>query len=139
VIFQQPVFSSPEWASYALSIQQAEIADQQAPASLLLQRAMLDLANLVMATQKALLHSGAKHQTQMQVMAAQLSRMEANLDIIMSGRLPLAINVSWGALRAAATSQREGEQTEDQGEAQTQVYYFVPFSFLFLFYIIYCN
>ena len=136
MIFQQPVFSSPEWASYALSIQQAEIADQQAPASLLLQRAMPDLANLVMATQKALLHSGAKHQTQMQVMAAQLSRMEANLGIIMSGRLPLAINVVLGCSKSSSNvTKRRRADGGSRGSLDTGIL----FCTIFIFISILCN
>ncbi len=85
-LFTQPVFQDPEWAAFASSVQLSQKAEE--PQSLLLQRAMPELTNVLYSTREAMLQQEARHH---RAICADLAELKASVNAMANGQIPLRI------------------------------------------------
>jgi hypothetical protein len=81
-LFQHPVFQHPKWAPFARSVQICAAAD--VPQSLLLRRAVPEVANAVQNSRDAVLQQGAKHHKSLD---GQMKGLTATVNALASGHI----------------------------------------------------
>jgi hypothetical protein len=86
VLFTQPIFQTPEWAAFAYSVQLSQKAKE--PQSLLLQRAVPELTNVLYSTREAMLQQGT---LQHKALRTEIAELKASVNAIASGQIPLQI------------------------------------------------
>ncbi len=77
---------TPEWAAFAYSVQLSQKAEE--PQSLLLQRAMPELTNVLYSTRGAVLQQGTQHH---EALRTEIAELKASVNAIASGQIPLQI------------------------------------------------
>jgi hypothetical protein len=85
-LFTQPVFQTPEWAAFAYSVQLSQKAKE--PQSLLLQRAVPELTNMLYSTRGAVLQQRTQHH---EALCTKIAALKASVNAIASGQIPLQI------------------------------------------------
>jgi hypothetical protein len=83
-LFTQPVFQHPDWAPFAQSVHQCELADE--PESLLLHWAVPELSSVLYSTHTTLLQQGVKHDKAIQ-------ELIATVNALATGQIPLHLSI----------------------------------------------
>ena len=86
MLFTQPIFQTLEWAAFAYSVQLSLKAKE--PQSLLLQRAVPELSNVLYSTREAVLQQGT---LQHEALRTEIAELKASVNAIASGQIPLQI------------------------------------------------
>lgn len=102
--FAYAPFHGPEWDEYALRVQ-TEAAGVSEPHSLLLQRALPELSNVLQSTREAILQSGQRLATRLESqvrglqssLEGQVQGLKSGLDALVQGQVPITFTGYFGA------------------------------------------
>jgi hypothetical protein len=113
-LFRHPVFQHPEWAPFAHSVRICAAAD--VPQSLLLRRAVPEVANAVQNSRDAVLQQGAKHHESLD---SQMKGLTATVNALATGRIQFQMT-GVGGFGSTACCPSCGAQKAEQHAATVE-------------------
>ena len=99
--YAYPPFQGPEWAAFAATVQASAAEEATEPQSLLLQRALPELAKVIESTRSAILQSSQLHASHVQ---KELQALQGRIDVLLNGQVPITITGFLGGLAKEATA-----------------------------------